>query len=313
MSLTSTWKIIVEAVKEFDGDNATTLAAALSFYTALSLAPLLVILMFVTGVIGIEAQQELVKQIVGLVGPQAGAIIQLIINNVSEQQQAGFLSAILGISALVVSAMGVFSQLQSSMNLIWNVEAQPERRGALSSWFRKRLLSLGMMAALGFLMLVSLAISAALNLIFSGDQTGWRLAEHAVSLVIYVLVFALIFEVLPDVKIAWRDVWIGALITGLLFDVGKYAIGKYLGFSSIGSAYGAAGSLVILLVWVYYSSVIMFLGAEFTQVYSRRRGALNAPEEFAKEGNPKKGPQDPEVTTPDATETAPPKGELQSS
>jgi membrane protein len=286
MTLKTTFDVLREAVREFGRDGATVLGAALSFYTALSLAPLLVILMFVAGVIGIAAQQQLIMQIVGLIGPQAGAIIQLVLQNISLEHQKGLISAILGITALLSSAMAVFGQLQTSMNIIWNVEARPGR-GAFRRWLRKRLLSLGMMAGVGFLLLVSLAISTALTLVFSGEGTAWKIVDLGVSLIIYALLFATIFKVLPDISIAWRDVWLGAVITAVLFDVGKFAIGKYLGYSSVGSAYGAAGSLVVLLLWVYYSSLIMFLGAELAQVIAHHRGARRAPEKFAREGIPK--------------------------
>jgi membrane protein len=214
----------------------------------------------------------------------------MIIENAREQKDAGFLSAMLGAGAVVISATMVFAQLQTAMNRIWNVEPKP-RGNAIFAWLRKRLLSLSMMAGIGFLMLVSLAISAALNLIFTGEGTLWKVIDLGVSLGIYTLLFAMIFKVLPDVEIQWRDVWGGAFITAILFDVGKFAIGKYLGYSSVGSAYGAAGSLVVLLVWVYYSSLVVFMGAEITQVMSQRRGDRN-PEQFAVEGHPEKGAVD---------------------
>ncbi len=308
MSIKTPFKIIFEAIKEFDRDDATAHGAALSFYMALSLAPMLVILMFVAGIIGAGAQQRLIVEIVDLVGLQAAVVIQMIMENAQLQRDIGSISAVLGIGALVFSAGAVFSQLQSSMNLIWNVEAIPGR-GAFHTWLRKRVLSLSLMAGIGFLMLVSLAVSAALSLIFSGAGTNWGMVDVLASLFIYTLLFAMIFKVLPDVKVAWRDVWIGALITAILFDVGKYAIGKYLGYSGFGSAYGAAGSLVVLLVWVYYSSLIMFFGAELAQVISRRHGSPHPPEEFAKIGNPQKAPQDPEVTMLELSGTAPAKGE----
>ena len=146
-----------------------------------------------------------------------------------------------------------------------------------------------MIAGVGFLMLVSLAISAGLQLLFTGEGTLWKLVDLAVSLGIYMLLFAMIFKVLPDVTLEWRDVWLGGFITAVLFDVGKFAIGKYLGYSSVGSAYGAAGSLIVLLVWVYYSSLIVFMGAEVAQVISERRHPEKEPEQFAVEGHPKKG------------------------
>lgn len=308
MSIKTPFKIILEAIKEFDRDDVTVHGAALSFYMALSLAPMLVILMFVAGIIGAGAQQRLIVEIVDLVGLQAAVVIQMIMENAQLRRDAGSISALLGIGALIVSGGAVFSQLQSSMNLIWNVEAIPGR-GAFHTWLRKRALSLSLMAGIGFLMLVSLAVSGALSLVFSGEGTRWEILDVFASLLIYTLLFAMVFKVLPDVKVAWRDVWIGALITAILFDVGKYALGKYLGYSGFGSAYGAAGSLVVLLVWVYYSSLIMFFGAELAQVISRGHGSPPPPEEFAKAGNPKKAPPDPEVTIPVPGAVAPFKGE----
>ena len=309
MFLKTPYKIVVEAIKEFSGDGATGLGAALSFYTALSLAPMQVILMFVAGVIGQGAQTQLIQEIVSLVGPQAGFVIELIIENARQQQDTGLFSAVLGIAAVVLSATLVFAQLQTSMNRIWDVEVKPKIGAFLLSWLRKRALSLSLMAGIGFLLLVSLAISAALGLIFSSEDLLWKYADLGVSLLIYTLLFAMIFKVLPDVHIAWRDMWLGAFVTAILFDVGKYAIGKYLGYSSVGSTYGAAGSLVVLLLWVYYSSLIMFFGAELVHVISRRRSVHCEPEEFAVEGNPNKGPQDLEITAPDMGTIAPPKGD----
>jgi membrane protein len=285
MSLKTTFHVIRDAVVEFDEDGATTMGAALAFYTSLSLAPLLVILMFVAGLIGHNAQTQLIQEIVSLVGPQAGFVIELIIENAKQQHEMGMISAILGIGALVLSAAAVFGELQAAINRIWDVRAEP-RRGALLSWLRKRLLSLSMIAGVGFLMLVSLAISTALQLVLGGEGSHWKLVDLTVSLIIYTLLFAMIFKVLPDVTLEWRDVWLGAFVTAVLFDIGKFAIGKYLGYSGVGSAYGAAGSLIVLLVWVYYSSLTLFMGAEITQVISERRHSAREPEPFAVEGNP---------------------------
>lgn len=298
MSIKSVFNTVKEAVVQFDNDGATALGAALAFYTSLSLAPLLIILMFVAGIIGHDAQRQLIAQLVGLMGPQVAVIIQMILESATEQQDIGLLSAILGTGAVVLSATAVFGQLQSSMNRIWNVEAKP-RHGAILSWLRKRLLSLGMMAGVGFLLLVSLSFSTALQLIFTGEGLGWQLTDLCVSLLFYTLLFGMIFKVLPDVSLGWRDVWQGALITAILFGVGKFAIGKYLGYSSIGSAYGAAGSLIVLLVWVYYSSLIVFLGAELAKAISRSRGQTPPPEEFAVEGNPQKGEENPVIPSTD--------------
>ncbi|HEY3296609.1 MAG TPA: YihY/virulence factor BrkB family protein [bacterium] len=276
------FKFIVCVVDDFSTDNAATLGAALAFYTALSLAPLLMIFLFIAGLIGSDAQIQLVNQIQSLVGPQASAVIDLVIDNLRKQHHTGATSAVIGGITLLISATGVFAQLQFSMNTIWDVHAKPGND--VWTFIRQRLLSLTMMAVTGFLTLASLVISAALNFVFSG--TGmWETVDSTASFAVYVLIFALIYKVLPDVRLAWRDVWIGALITAMLFVIGKFAIGKYLGYSSVGSAYGAAGSLVVLLLWFYYTSLIVFFGAEITQVRARRYDRGMVPKNYG-EMNP---------------------------
>lgn len=277
------FRFVVDTIDDFSLDSAATLGAALAFYTALSLAPLLMIFLFFAGLIGPQAQTQLVIQIQTLVGPEASSVIDLVIDNLRHQHHAGVISALIGGAMLLVSATGVFAQMQHSMNTVWDVHARPGND--LWTIVRQRLLSLGMMAGVAVLSLVSLAISAALNVVFAGHTRLWNAMDSLASLVVYVIVFALVFKLLPDVKLVWRDVWMGALITAALFVIGKYAISRYLGYSSVGSTYGAAGSLVVLLVWLYYTSVIIFFGAEATQVRARhhdrgmtpkRNGEMNA-------------------------------------
>jgi membrane protein len=260
--------ILKTAVFKFIEDDVVTLAASLAFFTTLSLAPLLVILFAVAGLLGEGALAHIIDQIETLLGPTAREGLQLVISNLEQHQETGTISAIVGLVVLLFSATAVFAQLQKSMNKIWNVEPTPDLKvkEELIGWLRKRLVSLGMVVAIGFLLMVSLAVSAALNYFLKGTGSIWMVVNFGVTLVVFIVLFGLIFKVLPDVYISWRDVGIGATITAVLFDVGKWAIGKYLGYSSIGSAYGAAGSLVILLFWVYYNSLIVFLGAEITQV-----------------------------------------------
>jgi membrane protein len=271
MTFKSIFRFLLDGIKDFITDDGATLGAALSFYTALALAPLLVIFMAVAGLIGPEAQVQLVRQIQNLVGPQTGAFIQLVILNAHTHRDTGTVSAILGILTLLISASGVFAQLQYSMNVIWDVHAKPGHD--IRFFFRQRLLSFGIMAGVAFLSLVSLAVSTTISYLFTGTETLWFWVDFLGSMIAYILLFALIFKVLPDVYLRWGDVWGGSVITAILFVAGKFAIGKYLGYSSIGSAYGAAGSLVVLLFWLYYTSQIMFFGAELTQVYARRRGS----------------------------------------
>ncbi len=259
-------RLLKDALWNLFDDDGITQSAALAFFTILSMSPLLVILVSVTGFVGHGLQQRLIQELGELLGPAARSGIQLVIKNVSEHRTAGTLSTIGSVLALLLSSTAVFVQLQKAMNRIWNL---PGRSGEeVKEWFRKRLISLGMVIAVGFLLLVSLVVTAAVNFIFSSEGSIWPIVNDAASLVVFALAFGLIFKVLPDTHVTWRDVWVGALITSILFAAGKWAIGKYIGYSSVGSAYGAAGTLMVLLVWVYYTSLVFFYGAELTQVSS---------------------------------------------
>jgi membrane protein len=270
MLLSAAFKLLGRAVGRASEDDITTEAAALAFYTALSLAPLLMILLYVGGILGPEAQESLVRSIVRLVGRQTGEIIRQVIENLHQEPSAGTVSAVVGVFTLLLSATGVFAQLHASLNRIWGVKAKQGR--GVFFWVRSRLVSLGMVGGAGLIMLVSLLESAVLHLAFAGQHTLWRTADLGISLVVNTLVFMAVFKLLPDVRIRWRDVWPGSALTAVLFIIGKYAIGKYLGHSAVGSAYGAAGSLVVFLAWVYYTSLIVFFGAEVTQATAHHRG-----------------------------------------
>lgn len=273
------FNFIKTSISDFLRDDAMTRGAALAFYTALSLSPLLIILLSIASFLGEDTQQQLVQQISGLVGPQAASVIDTVIQNVDARPKAGSISAVIGIAVLIFSATGVLASLQNSLNRIWNIEGKPGN--GIWNWVRKRLLSFGMILAVGFILIVSLTVSTALNLFLAGTGMLWQAVNFLISFGVFVLLFGLIFRYLPDANIAWKDVWVGAAMTAVLFAVGKFAIGQYLGYSSVGSAYGAAGSLLVLLVWVYYSSLILFFGAEMTQVYSRRYGSRIRPDSHA--------------------------------
>lgn len=270
---------IKTSISDFLRDDAMTLGAALAFYTALSLSPLLIILLSVASFLGEGTKQGIVRQISEMVGPQAASVIETIIRNVDANPGAGSISAIIGTLAIIFSATGVLAALQKSLNRIWNIESKPG--GGVGNLLRKRLLSFGMILAIGFLLIVSLTVSTALNLVFAGTGIVWQIVNYLVTPGVFVLLFALIFRYLPDANIAWKNVWVGAAMTAVLFAVGIFAIGQYFRYSSIGSAYGAAGSLLVLLVWVYYSSLILFFGAEMTQVYSRKYGSRIQPDSHA--------------------------------
>jgi len=244
----------------------------------LSIGPLLLIVIAMAGLaFGRDAVSGYIfDEIRGLIGDQGAGAIQSMLASTSNPK-ANYIASLIGIVTLIVSATSFFAQLQDALNTIWNVDA---RENGHWTWFvKKRLLSFAMIVGIGFLLLVALVISAALSAIsaFFEGLIPITLILHGVNLVIsfsvITVLFAMIFKVLPDVHIKWRDTWIGAAITALLFSFGKLLIGIYLGQSAFSSAYGAAGSLIVVLIWIYYSTQIFFLGAEFTQVYSRYMGA----------------------------------------
>jgi membrane protein len=266
-------KVLVSAIKAFGAHNATMLAAGLAFYTSLSLAPLVVLLMWFSGALGPDTQAKIVEEVVGLVGEQAGEGIRLVMETASDHPTGGSLAGLIAICALLFAATNVFAQLQRALNLIWGV--QP-RKGALKvvAWLRKRAVSLLMVVTLGGLLLVSLALSTLSSLlpelvagVIPGGYLLVSLLNTTLSFALTVALFEAVFKILPDVKVGWREVLFGALGTALLFALGKWAIGLYLGQRSLGAAYGAAGSLVVLLAWVYYSSIILFFGAELTKAW----------------------------------------------
>lgn len=260
-------------------DNAPQHGAALAFYSILSLAPVLIIAVSIAGAVFGEkaARGELDTQIAGLVGKEEADSIQEMLANTQKHGQ-GVLAASLGLVTLLIGASGVFGQLQSSLNTIW--EVRPKSGRGIWGFVQDRFLSFAMVLGIGFLLLISLVLSALLAGIgnFLGALLpGWtwflHVANFGISFLVITLLFAMIYKILPDVKIAWKDVWAGASLTALLFIIGKFAIGQYLGYASIGSSYGAAGSLVVLVLWVYYSSQILLFGAEFTQVYAQHSGS----------------------------------------
>jgi membrane protein len=281
-----------EAMRRIQADGAFQLAAALSYYTILSLAPLVLVTVALAGLVfGREAVEgEIVSQLRDLAGEPGAELVQTVIRNASADQEGGVVSLLVGLLSLLLGATTVFVQLQRAMNEIWSVEARPERSGpaGILRFLRKRLLSHAMVVAIGFHLLVSLLLSAALTALGTWtSSTGiadtfpvvLQVLQALVSMVVFALLFALIFKYLPDVELGWRDVAYGAAITALLFTGGKFLIGYYLGRAGIGSAYGAAGSVVVFLVWVYYAALILFFGAEITQVRTERmRGRVKAEE-----------------------------------
>jgi len=272
-----------EVYAEWAADDALSLGAALAYYTVFSMAPLLVLVIAIAGLVlgRAAAEGELVGQIGGLVGQAGAQTIQDMVNRASGPK-AGIVASVVSVVTMSLGATGVFGQLQHSLNKIW--ASPPPRRSGLRTQVRKRVLAFGMILGIGFLLLVSLAISAALALVHDWLAAHVPLLTAILPTVNLLLgfgvvatLFAVMFKVIPDVRMRWRDVWPGAAVTALLFAVGKTLIGLYLGRAGATSVYGAAGSFVLLLLWVYYSAQILFAGAEFTEVYSRRYGSRRAP------------------------------------
>ncbi|RCJ26989.1 ribonuclease BN [Nostoc minutum NIES-26] len=279
MNWQAIWALFQETFQEWNEDKASRLAAALAYYTIFSIAPLLIIVIAIAGaVFGEEAARgEIVRQIQGLVGKDGAEFIQIAIKN-ADRPQTGTIASLISVVLLLLGATGLFTELQDALNTIWEVKPKPGR--GVKNIVRQRFLSFAMVLGIGFLLLVSLVISAALAALvtyFSNLVPGvdfiWQIISFILSFGITTVLFGLIFKVLPDVKITWKDVLIGAILTSLLFSIGRYLLGQYLGNSSFGSTYGAAGSLVVIIAWVYYAAQILFFGAEFTQVYARRHGS----------------------------------------
>jgi membrane protein len=280
--------IVKESAKDFIDDDCMDAAAALSYYTIFSLPAILVlILMLVSAVMNAsDVRGGLEGQLQALMGPSAGEQIRTIIQQAEQRPHNGLLPTVLGIAGLLFGATGAFGQLQKTLNRAWNVEPDPTQ-GGIKNFLTKRLFSFGMILVVAFFLLVSLVISTALTGL--GGRLGsflpsgvsgpvLEVLNSVISLAVITLLFAALFKVMPDAKISWGNVWVGAVVTALMFVLGKFLIGFYLGKSNPGQAYGAAGSLAVLLLWVYYSSLILLFGAEFTETWAEHRGRGIEPE-----------------------------------
>jgi membrane protein len=288
LTLRALGRIVRRAVSGWWNDNVPRLGASLAYYTLFALAPILVVAIAIGGLVfGSEAVRgEIVGQIQGLLGRQGAEAVQAMLEGAS-RPSASIAATVVGIITFFLGATGAFLELQTALNAIWHVEPKTD-----GSYWRvlvmQRVISFGLVVALGFLLLTSLLVSAALAAVrrymgnaFPGEVVLWEALNVLVSLAVITLLFAMIYKVLPDVKLAWRDVWVGALVTAGLFTIGKLLIGLYLGTAGVGSTYGAAGSVIVILVWVYYSAQIILLGAEFTRSYVDEFGRRPRPEEFA--------------------------------
>jgi membrane protein len=285
MQLKTIWLLLKNTAIEWQEDKVSLWAAAIAFYTIFSLAPLLIIAIAIAGTVFDRevAQTQILGQIQELIGKQGAIAVRVMIQNAQQPGAGGILATTFGVATLLLGASAVFGQLQEALNTIWDV--RPRSGINLKSFLQKRLLSFAMVLTIGFLLVVSLVVSAALAAIanfFGHLFPQWIQLGQILNLIFSfggaTLLFALVYKVLPDLNIAWSNIWIGATTAALLFTIGKFLIGLYLGNSSIGSSYGAASSLVIVLIWVFFSAQILLLGAEFTQVYTRRRGfVINKP------------------------------------
>ena len=276
------WELPRDAFSAWIEDFAPSMGAALAYYTIFSLAPMLVIVIAVAGFFFGEqvAQGEIFIQLNDMVGSTAASAIEALLQSVSEPGK-GIIAATVGMLTLMIGATAVFGELQSALDRIWKVP--DARRGGIRNLIFKRLLSFGMVLGLGFMLLISLILSAALAAFskwWGNVLGGWGmvldLLNYGVTFLIITGLFAMIYKFMPSVKIPWRDVWIGALVTAVLFTIGKWAIGLYLGTTNMASGFGAAGSLVVLLAWIYYSAQIFLLGAEFTRVFAQQHGSMAA-------------------------------------
>ena len=298
--------LLKKSASGWSDDKASTMAAALSYYTIFSIAPLLIIAVGVAGLVfGDQAARgEIHNQISGLVGDAGAKTIESMMA-ASSKKSDGIIATVLGLAVLIFGASGVFVQLQDSLNVIWKVKA--EKTSGVMAFIRHRFLSFSLVFAIGFVLLVSLGVSAAIAAVgayFSSMVPGMEalahVAEILVSFGIITGLFALLYKYLPDADVRWKDVWLGAAVTSALFALGKFGIGLYLGKSGAASSYGAAGSVAIVLVWVYYAAQILYFGAEFTHVVSESHGANAALKGAAKaSGSPAEPGREPAAGAPE--------------
>lgn len=280
------WSFLKRILRDFSEDECSVRAAALAYYTVFALPPLLILLITVVGVFWdpAEVQRSLELQFSTLVGDDGGRAIRDMLMAVERPGAGGPITTGLGIGALLFGAIGAFMQLQGALNRAWEVKPDP-KQGGIKRFIAKRVLSAGMILGVAFLLIVSFAVSALVTALGSSMQFIPAPAFHALDLassfVVITVLFAAIYKILPDAEVQWRDVWAGAIVTSTLFVVGKFAIGFYLGRSAPGDAFGAAGALAVILVWIYYAGMIVLFGAEFTQAWAERRGAGIRPEKGA--------------------------------
>ena len=268
-------RIVRRALRNFSEDEVMSKSAALSYYTLLSFAPLIVLGVWVSSTLAPGTQEIMLGQIAAVAGEDAREAARVVIASAEQRPSLGSIAGLVGVLVLAVGATTVFAQLQASLNRIWGIEAKPSN--ALLGWLRQRILSIGVIAAIVFVLIVSLLVSTALGLFLTRSGPLWDVLNQLLSTLVFAGLFTLLFRYLPDAYLPWQRAARGGLLTAILFGVGKWLIGLYLARGEVGGAYGAAGSLVVLLVWVYYSSAIFFFSAEVVQAWLMENGETIEP------------------------------------
>lgn len=272
-------RTVTAAFSGFGDDELMTRAAALAFYSSVSFAPVLILLVWMLSALHNDGQQQLTTMLTGMIGTRAADAIQAVVTSAREHPHGGNIAGLIGIVVTLVGASAVFAQLQGALNRIWRVESKPGN--AIGAWLRARARGLALLGGIGFMMIVTFVVSAVLQLVVPGESLAWQIIEYLLSAAVFVLAFGAMYRVLPDAKIHWRDAMQGGALTTVLFLVGKWGIGLYITHSDVGGAYGSAGALVVLLTWVFYASVIVLMGAELTHALMRARDERAHPVEHA--------------------------------
>ena len=268
--LTTSKHTIKLAAAGFSDDELMTRAAALAFYSALSMAPLLVLLIWALSLLHSGWDTKLLDMLNGMLGPRAADAVKAVMANAKERPQVGNIAGLVGLGVTLIGASAVFAQLQGSLNRVWGVRSRPG--AAVGAWLRTRAHALALLVGIAFLLVVSFLLSGLIQLMVPGNTKAWQIIEDLISAGVFVLVFGAMYKVLPDAIIEWSDALVGALLTAVLFIAGKLLIGVYIDHSNVGGAYGPAGAIIVLLTWVYYSSIIVLMGAELTRGLADARG-----------------------------------------
>jgi membrane protein len=280
MQLSRLASILRKTIGGVGDDALLTRAAAIAFYSALSFAPLIVLLLWLLAALRPEWQQQLTDGLAGILGEKAAGAITLVLQNAKSRPTLGNVAGVVGLLITLFSASVVFAQLQGALNVIWDVQARPGK--AITAWLWARARAIALVVGFALLLIGSFVISALIRIFVPTDSWAWSVVEWVITLLVFIAAFGAMYRVLPDARIAWMDAWRGALLTTVLFIAGKYAIDVYIRHASVGGAYGPAGVLVVLLTWVYYASIIVLAGAELTHGLALARGRKPPPEPQAR-------------------------------